>query len=203
MRLDLPLGTVLDLIGTHIKRTAPLRILKGNLKYYLLVTILVAALFNMNLAGLFDPMAILLRFVTFSLYPLWAGSSGKDGSSFTDFSVTTGTTPKPGYAFLKGYLLPFRTTFYPLAFVSLLFFLGILLSSGSSAGTGAAISAPSARSSDSLPGFPSSGGFPKRLCADCGTAGTIVPRLSMRRSFRRATASSALIVREEVQTMIG
>lgn len=122
-----PLGTILDFTGTHVKRTAPLRILKGNLKYYLLLVILVAALFNMNAAGLFDPLAILLRFVTFSVYPLlgWLFREGWSGlyrllGDYTDYAA-------PGYDFLKNYLLPFRTTFYPLAFLSFLIFLGVLL----------------------------------------------------------------------------
>jgi len=53
------------------KRWTP-RLLQGNARYYLLVGLLFAALLNVNLAGLFDPMAIFVRFLTFLFYPLVA-----------------------------------------------------------------------------------------------------------------------------------
>ncbi len=96
------------------------------MKYYLLFTILFAALFNMNLAGLLDPMAILVRFLTFSFYPLF-GFLGREG--WVGLYRLLGDSRdylEPGYGFLKDYLLPFRDTFYPLALVSLFFFLGVL-----------------------------------------------------------------------------
>ena len=52
-----PLGTILDLVTSRIRKTAPLGWLRGNFKYYLLATLLFAALFGMNLAGLLDPIA--------------------------------------------------------------------------------------------------------------------------------------------------
>ena len=73
-----PLGTVLDLLAKKIRRTKPLSFLKGRLKYYILFTLLFCALFNMNLTGLLDPIGILVRFLTFSLYPLF-GYLGKEG----------------------------------------------------------------------------------------------------------------------------
>jgi MauM/NapG family ferredoxin protein len=162
-----PLGTTLDLIGKYIKRTYPLRILKGNLKYYLLVTVLIAALYNMNLAGLLDPLAILLRFVTFSLYPLlgwlaregWVDLYGLLGD-YTDYV-------RPAYAFLKEYLLPFRTTFYPLAFVSLLLFLGIVLLERFERRNWCRNLCPLGALLGIASRFSFFRRFPKRLCADC------------------------------------
>jgi MauM/NapG family ferredoxin protein len=121
-----PLGTVIDLTTKKITKHKPLAFLRGRLKYYLLFTILFSALFTMNLAGLLDPIAILVRFLTFSVYPLigflgrvgWVGLYRVLGDS-RDYL-------DPGYTFLKSYLLPFRDTFYPLALVSLLFFAGVL-----------------------------------------------------------------------------
>jgi MauM/NapG family ferredoxin protein len=123
-----PLGTVLDLVTKHIRKRRDLTLLlKGNLKYYVLLTVLFAALFNINLAGLLDPIAILVRAMTFFFYPLfgyfaragWVGLYGLLGD-YRDYL-------EPGYAFLKGYVLPFRESFYPLAFLSLLILSGILL----------------------------------------------------------------------------
>jgi MauM/NapG family ferredoxin protein len=118
-----PLGTTIDLITNKIKKKAlPLKFLKTTLKYYLLFTLLFTALFNINIAGILDPIAILVRALTFFFYPLfghivksgWAGlySAIGDRRDHVDFI----------YAFLRDYLLPFRDTLYPLAFVSLLFF---------------------------------------------------------------------------------
>ncbi len=121
-----PLGTVIDLVTDRIPKSRPLSFLRGRLKYYVLLTILFAALFGMNLAGILDPISILVRFLTFALYPLfgfimkwgWVGLYGVMGDS-RDYL-------EPGYGFLKAYVLPFRDTFYPLALVSLLFFGGVL-----------------------------------------------------------------------------
>ncbi len=122
-----PMGSVIDIASKRMKKGKPPAFLKGRLKYYVLFIVLFAALFNMNLAGLLDPMAIFVRFLTFAFYPLlgflgregWAGLYGLLGDS-RDYL-------DPGYTFLKSYLLPFRDTFYPLALVSLFFFLGVLV----------------------------------------------------------------------------
>jgi len=120
-----PLGTLLDLATTRIKKTAPLAFLQGNLKYWLLLPLLVAALFHVNLAGLLDPIALLVRALTFFLYPLF-GNTLRDGwgglyrliGERRDFL-------EPGFALMRDHLLPFRETFYPLAFLSALIFFAI------------------------------------------------------------------------------
>lgn len=118
-----PLGTLIDLATKKIKKTAPLNFLKTRLKYFLLLTLLFAAIFNVNLTGVLDPIAILVRALTFFLYPLfgWSIKAGWSGlynaigekRDYIDFF----------YRFLSDYILPFRETFYPLAFVSFLFLL--------------------------------------------------------------------------------
>jgi polyferredoxin/Pyruvate/2-oxoacid:ferredoxin oxidoreductase delta subunit len=117
-----PLGTIIDLITKYIPKKAPLRFLKSRFKYYLLFCLLFAAFFNVNLTGILDPIAILVRAMTFFFYPLfgysirstWAGLYGLIGENrdHVDFI----------FAFFRDYLLPFRETFYPLAFVSFLLF---------------------------------------------------------------------------------
>jgi polyferredoxin len=118
-----PLGTLLDFITTRVKKTAPLRFLQGNLKYWLLLPLLSAALFDINLVGLLDPIAILIRALTLSFYPLfgdtisrgWVGLYGLMGDN-RDYLA-------PAYSLLQDYVLPFRKTLYPLAFISTLFLL--------------------------------------------------------------------------------
>lgn len=114
-----PLGTLLDLFGRKIAKTAPVRWLRGNLKYWLLLPLLTSSLFGLNLAGLFDPIALLLRGLSFFLYPLiglaarqgWVGLYGLIGEHRDGLA--------PAYGLLRDYLLPFRDVFYPLAFVSI------------------------------------------------------------------------------------
>ena len=170
-----PLGTVLDLCTGRIRKTRPLFFLKGRFKYYLLVTVLFAALFNINLAGLFDPMAILVRFMTFSLYPLigylarvgWVGLYGLLGDN-RDYL-------EGGYAFLKGYVLPFRETFYPLAFLSLLFFLFVLFLERFEQRNWCRNLCPLGTLLGLLGRFSLFKRLPARLCVDCGDCRDLCP----------------------------
>ncbi len=113
-----PLGTILDLLTKKIKKTGPLSWLTGRVKYWLLLPLLGASLFNLNLAGLLDPIAILLRGLTFFLHPLigdsvrgsWRALYGLIGEKRDFFA--------PGYNLVSNYLLPYREALYPLAFAS-------------------------------------------------------------------------------------
>jgi len=121
-----PLGTILDLVTRYIPKKTPLHFLKSRFKYYLLFCLLFAALLNVNLTGILDPIAILVRAITFFLYPLfgysirstWAGLYGLIGESRDHVDFV--------FAFFRDYLLPFRETFYPLALLSLLLFAAII-----------------------------------------------------------------------------
>jgi polyferredoxin len=121
-----PLGTILDLISGRIRKTGPLRFLQGNVKYFLLLPLLFAALFNVNLVGLLDPIAILVRALTFSLYPLFGDTVRQGWVGLYRVLGEGRDVLAPGYVLLRDHLLPFRETFYPLAFLSLLLFLLIL-----------------------------------------------------------------------------
>jgi ferredoxin len=121
-----PLGTVLDLVTGKIAKTAPLKSLKGSAKYWLLLPLLTSSLVNLNLSGLLDPIAILVRALTFFLHPLlgetvrfgWVGLYRimGDRRDYLD----------PGFRLLRDYLLPYRETLYPLAFLSALVFILII-----------------------------------------------------------------------------
>ena len=121
-----PLGTILDLLTARIRKTAPIRALKGNIKYWLLLPLLSASLFNLNLSGLLDPITILLRGLTFLLYPL-LGLAAREG--WVNLYHTIGERRDalaPAYNLIRDNLLPFRDTIYPLAFLSAAVLLGII-----------------------------------------------------------------------------
>jgi len=113
-----PLGTLIDIVTDRIKKTLPLKFLKTTFKYYLLFTLLFAALFNVNLSGILDPIAILVRALTFFFYPIignfiksgWTGLYSAIGDKRDNIEFV--------YAFLRDYILPFRDTIYPSAFIS-------------------------------------------------------------------------------------
>ncbi|QEM67884.1 4Fe-4S binding protein [Geobacter sp. FeAm09] len=122
-----PLGTVLDLVTPKSRTRRPIAALKGNLKYWLLLPILAAALFNLNLAGLLDPMAILLRGVTFFLYPLLGLGAREGWVGLYHLLGERRDAIAPAYELLHAHLLPFRETLYPLAAFSALVLLAIIV----------------------------------------------------------------------------
>lgn len=170
-----PLGTVLDLVTARIRKTAPLKLVQGNVKYWLLLPLLGAALFNVNLAGIFDPIAILVRALTFSLYPIagdtvrtvWVGlyrvmGEGRDALT-------------PAYAVIRDNLLPFRETFYPLAFVSLLLFLSIIFLERYETRAWCRRLCPLGALLGILARFSLFRRIPGTLCADCGDCRSACP----------------------------
>ena len=170
-----PLGTVIDLISNKIRKTAPLKFLKSSLKYYLLFTLLFAALFQANLTGILDPIAILTRALTFFFYPLlghaargsWAGLGGAVG----DWRDSL----EPAYRFLRDYLLPFRETFYPLAFASLIIFLLILFLERFEKRNWCKNLCPLGTLLGLLSRFSLFRRLPSRLCPDCKSCNTFCP----------------------------
>jgi ferredoxin len=121
-----PVGTVLDLVTGRIRKTAPISWLKGRVKYWLLLPLLVAAFLDLNLAGLLDPIAILVRALTFFLHPLIGESARSSWVGLYRLLGDRRDVLEPGYRLLKDYVLPFRETLYPLAFLSALVFLLII-----------------------------------------------------------------------------
>lgn len=121
-----PLGTILDLVTPGIRKSSPIKALKGSLKYWLLLPILSASLFNLNLAGLLDPLAILLRGMTFCLYPLLGLSAREGWVGLYRLLGERRDTIAPVYNMLHDHLLPFRETLYPLAVLSTMILLGVI-----------------------------------------------------------------------------
>jgi ferredoxin len=121
-----PLGTILDLVTVKIVKSSPIKALKGNTKYWLLLPLLSASLFNLNLSGLLDPIAILLRGLTFFFYPV-IGLTARVG--WVELYQAIGErrdAVAPAYNLIRDNLLPFRDTLYPLAFLSAATLIGII-----------------------------------------------------------------------------
>ena len=121
-----PLGTVLDLVTARITKTAPIRWLKGNAKYWLLLPLLTASLLNLNLAGLLDPIAILVRALTFFIHPFLAETARSGWVGLYRLIGDRRDILDPGYRVLRDYFLPYRETLYPLAFLSAVIFVAII-----------------------------------------------------------------------------
>jgi ferredoxin len=121
-----PLGTILDLLTTRIRKTAPIRALRGNTKYWLLLPLLSASLFNLNLSGLLDPIAILLRGLTFLLHPLLGQAAREGWVGLYRLIGERRDLLAPAYNLLRDNLLPFRDTIYPLALLSAVILLAVI-----------------------------------------------------------------------------
>jgi MauM/NapG family ferredoxin protein len=120
-----PLGTLLDLIGPRFRRRGAIHWLTGSARYWLLLPLLAAAALGSNLAGLLDPIALLLRGLSLALYPLFGTAVRESWVGLFHLLGDTRDIFAPAYGLLRDYLLPFRTTIYPLAFLSLGLLVGI------------------------------------------------------------------------------
>jgi polyferredoxin len=170
-----PLGTVLDLVTGRIRKSAPLRFLKGNLKYWLLLPLIVASFLHVNLSGILDPIAILVRALTFFLYPL-VGNTARRG--WVDLYHLLGERRDylaPGYALVRDHLLPFRETFYPLAFLSALMFAAIIFIERYETRNWCRNLCPLGTLLGLLSRFSPLKRVPAKLCSDCKACGSLCP----------------------------
>ncbi|MCX5804086.1 MAG: 4Fe-4S binding protein [Proteobacteria bacterium] len=170
-----PLGTIIDLVTDKIKKTAPIRLLKTNFKYYLLLTLLFAALFNVNLVGILDPIAILIRALTFFFYPLFGYSIRASWEALYGVLGEKRDYVAFIYSFLRDYILPFRETFYPLALTSLMLFLFIIFLEGYERRNWCKNLCPLGTLLGLLGKFSLFKRFPQKLCADCKECKNICP----------------------------
>ncbi|WP_243371883.1 4Fe-4S binding protein [Geotalea sp. SG265] len=170
-----PLGTILDLVTGKIRKRAPLAVLKGKLKYWLLLPLLSLALFNINLAGVLDPIAILLRTLTFFLYPLMGDTVRRGWTELYHLMGDRRDYLEPAYGVLRDQLLPFRETFYPLAFLSALMFLGIVFLERYERRNWCRNLCPLGTLLGILARLSPLGRMPADLCPDCKACRTVCP----------------------------
>ena len=170
-----PLGTILDLVTVKIRKTVPIRALKGNTKYWLLLPLLASSLFNLNLSGLLDPIAILLRGLTFLLYPL-LGLAGREG--WVGLYRVIGERRDglaPAYNLIRDNLLPFRDTLYPLALFSTVILLAIIALERFEPRNWCRNLCPLGTLLGWLGCFSPFNRVPTKLCGDCGKCRDLCP----------------------------
>jgi polyferredoxin len=170
-----PLGTLLDLVTVRIRKTAPIRALKGNVKYWLLLPLLSASLFNLNLSGLLDPIAILLRGVTFFLYPLVGLASRQGWVGLYRLVGERRDAVAPAYNLIRDTLLPFRDTIYPLALLSAALLLTIIALERFETRNWCRNLCPLGTLLGLLGRFSLFKRLPGRICSDCGSCRELCP----------------------------
>ena len=170
-----PLGTIIDLVTNKIKKKTPVRFIKGRFKYYLLLPLLFASLFNVNLTGILDPIAILVRALTFFLYPIFGYTIRSGWTSLYSLIGEKRDIAEPVYTFLKDNILPFRETFYPLAFISFAFFLFILFLERYEKRSWCRNLCPLGTLLGLLGKYSIFRRVPGKLCADCGECRDVCP----------------------------
>ncbi len=170
-----PLGTILDLVTVKIRKTAPIRALKGNTKYWLLLPLLSASLFNLNLSGLLDPIAILLRALTFLLHPLLGLVTREGWVGLYRAIGERRDTLAPAYNLIRDNLLPFRDTLYPLALFSAAILLGIIALERFESRNWCRNLCPLGTLLGWLGRFSRFSRVPAGLCSDCGRCRELCP----------------------------
>ncbi len=125
-----PLGTLNNIVGSMKKNRsfAPGRSLY-KMKYYILIMLLISSVFTLQLAGIMDPMSLLIRSFSLSVFP--AVNYGVHGffNEIYDAGIPmiTGTS-EAVYGVLKKTVLSFRQPhFSQAAFIGLLFFSILIL----------------------------------------------------------------------------
>ncbi|MBN1882555.1 MAG: 4Fe-4S binding protein [Deltaproteobacteria bacterium] len=122
-----PMGALLDTFRPLMKPVDVKKVPSRNLKYYLLFLLLVTAAFSINLVGIFDPISILIRSLTLSVYPLLSAAAFAvfDQLYYWDIPGVTAAS-EAVYGVLRETVLPFRQGFFLLSTTSLVLFGAIL-----------------------------------------------------------------------------
>jgi MauM/NapG family ferredoxin protein len=124
-----PLGTTLDGCGKLLGRgTGILKPAWRRVKYLLLIGMVIAGLFGVQLLGLLDPLAIFLRSLTLSIYPVYNLLM----NAIFDFTYQhqiplVSSSVNALYPLWRDNLMAFYQPVFNLALLTLIVFLGIIL----------------------------------------------------------------------------
>jgi len=107
-----PFGTLNNLLSLFKKKEA-YRFKRFQMKYYILFFLLSASLFTLQLSGLMDPISLLIRSMTVSIYPAfnYTVRSIFDFLYSLDIRIIREVS-EPVYSILKSSILSFEQTFY-------------------------------------------------------------------------------------------
>ena len=121
-----PLGTLHNLVGS-IRRKRGTE-LDGNwyrIKYYLLIAVFASAIFTLQLTGIVDPLSLLIRSFSVSVFPLFNyGVRSVFDAIFSINPLGAAAITEPVYSVLKKTVLTFEQSSYNQSiFIGLLFFI--------------------------------------------------------------------------------
>lgn len=124
-----PLGSTLDGLGRLLGRGhGPVRPGWRRIKFYLLILLSAAALFGLQLFGLFDPLSIFLRSLTLAVYPAFnVVANGVFDFFYAHRVPLVSTGLDAAYPFARDHILAFHPPVYALALFTLAVLVGILL----------------------------------------------------------------------------
>jgi MauM/NapG family ferredoxin protein len=124
-----PLGTTLDGCGKALGRgRGGVRPGWRRVKYYLLLALSAAALFGVQLFGLFDPLSVFLRSLTVALYPAYNLAANGVFDFFYEHRIPVVSPLLDGaYPFFRDHLMAFHQPYFTLALFTFLVFVGLLL----------------------------------------------------------------------------
>jgi len=109
-----PLGTLNNM--TSILKRRHLSVAPRNwyrLKYYILLFLLASSLFSLQLAGIVDPLSLLIRSFTLSVYPAISYATSTVFDAFFDWNLPFFSGfAEFIYRFLKDSILPFQQPFF-------------------------------------------------------------------------------------------
>jgi polyferredoxin len=120
-----PLGTLNNLVGSLKKKHSkkpPLYF--HRIKYYILIALLVSSVFTLQLAGILDPISLLIRSFSVSIYPLvnYGARAFFDGLYNADIPGVVHISEFI-YTMMKKSILSFQQTFYHQGvFIGVIFF---------------------------------------------------------------------------------
>jgi polyferredoxin len=109
-----PLGTLNNIMGSIRKKRPTGLYAKGyRIKYYILIAVLASAVFTLQPAGIMDPLSLLIRSFSVSVYPLFNYSvrSAFD-AVYTANPFGISAISEPVYSVLKKTVLSFEQSFY-------------------------------------------------------------------------------------------
>jgi polyferredoxin len=119
-----PLGTLNNMAGAIRKRRSDRTNIAWNrVKYYLLIFLIVSSLFTLQLAGVMDPISLLIRSVALSIYPLFEYAVRAIFDALYAFNPGTADgLSEPLYSALKNSILSFQQPhFKQSAFIGFIF----------------------------------------------------------------------------------
>lgn len=119
-----PLGTINNIVGS-LKRSKNKRRNWHRVKYYILIFLLTTSLFTLNLVGIMDPLSLLIRSFSISLYPQFDYAIRTVFDKIYELDIKGLVTISESiYSFLKKTVLSFQQPFYfQSLFIGMLFFL--------------------------------------------------------------------------------